>query len=304
MDGETNPIVSFPSFPTFVSHFARTTIPILSTYNVKNIKVSEDIEKYNDAHPLILRLDAESFLLRMLDDPRLSNTFASLANTYDKTSFGWAVWDEEQGRVIYQPNCVPATLAEFWVLDHQINPGEIVCPGHRQVLQSWHDDMVEGQQRRLANHKKRVQTSREEKRVYRGLPDIDSPATRAALAKRMAIDDAETKKNLRAAAKKARLAGPLAAPAPLTAEAVAALPTVRLPIRQHEAGSSSGPMGPPRSSCAESVATEAGEVTMRYTPSETDFLAKSDAEADAEVAQLAAEIAAKRTGGDVEMEAE
>jgi hypothetical protein len=122
--------------------------------------------------------------------------FAMLMNRYDDSGFGWAFYSDIERRVKYPDNLEPATIAEFLVHDNDIDGREVVRRGNVQVSAAWYQHTIEADQRRLVNREKNIRSSQAAKRNSVGIPDISSPAKKAALARKIAEKEDEFQASL------------------------------------------------------------------------------------------------------------
>jgi hypothetical protein len=201
-------------------HLPSFIMPLNGDYNLDEI--DRDYHGYNRAHPCLIRLNDASFLVRFpgswhpgviaakqvqiyaahnmrLFDASLDvratpwgyRDFAMLMNQHDNSGFGWAFYSPLERRVKYPENLEPATVAEFMVHDDDIDGREVVRRGNVQVSAAWYQHAIEAEQRRVVAREKNIRNNQAAKRNLYGIPDIASPAKKAALARKIAEQEDE-----------------------------------------------------------------------------------------------------------------
>ncbi|KAJ7936083.1 hypothetical protein B0H13DRAFT_2304162 [Mycena leptocephala] len=104
----------------------------------------------------------------------------------------WAYWSEIEGRVKYLfPDLEPATITHFLVRDSDLETGETIRDGFTQVPTPWYDNQMRALQNREVIHVQYAEQLRLAKRNFAGLPDINSPANKAALNQKRAQEEEE-----------------------------------------------------------------------------------------------------------------
>jgi hypothetical protein len=213
-----------------------TSIMLTGEYNLN--RIDRSYHRFNDLHRVFIRLTPDLFLGRFGDLPEMTiaaqqvqlfamhnmrlhdaalnldynpmfyREFIDLMNRYDASGYTWAYYSESEGRIKYPyPELEPATVSALQVCDSDIERRETVRAGNVQVSAEWYNHTIEVNQRREVARERNIRKSQEAKLNFAGLPNIDSPANRAALVRKRKADEAEFQEH-RAERRKKQSVGP------------------------------------------------------------------------------------------------